>query len=177
MKSAAEQLSTYKSVHLNKANIKTHFIGVPLIVWSVMTLLNLVALPMKVPGSEITLNLAMVLIAVTLVYYFLLNFKLALGIVLFIVPLFYIAYQMSLQQHATYIAIGVFAIGWVFQFIGHYYEKAKPAFFDDIKQLLIGPFFLMSEIYFMLGLQPQLEKTITPMAIDKRRQLELAKNT
>jgi len=28
MKSAVEQLSTYKSVHLNPRNIRTHFIGI-----------------------------------------------------------------------------------------------------------------------------------------------------
>ena len=31
--------------------------------------------------------------------------------------------------------------------IGHGYEKAKPAFMDDLNQLLIGPFFLMAELF------------------------------
>ncbi|WP_252345987.1 Mpo1-like protein, partial [Shewanella indica] len=45
MKSAVEQLSTYKSVHLNPTNIKSHFIGIPLIIWSVFLMLSLWRLP------------------------------------------------------------------------------------------------------------------------------------
>ena len=46
MKSAAEQLSTYKSVHLNQRNIQTHFIGIPLIIWSAFLLLATVRIPL-----------------------------------------------------------------------------------------------------------------------------------
>src|SRR5256885_12287117 len=28
--------------------------------------------------------------------------------------------------------LGIFAVGWVIQFVGHYYEGRKPAFLDDI---------------------------------------------
>jgi uncharacterized membrane protein YGL010W len=70
------------------------------------------------------------------------------------------------------IAIGIFVVGWIIQFIGHYYEKAKPAFVDDLSQFLIGPLFLMAELYFILGLAPELNARITPLALDKRRVLE-----
>ena len=63
----------------------------------------------------------------------------------------------------------VFFIGWVFQFIGHHYEKAKPAFFDDIKQLLIGPLFLVAEICFYCKLFAGLEKQVTDEALELRR--------
>ncbi len=35
MKSIEEQLARYKSVHLNKKNLHTHFVGVPLIVFGI----------------------------------------------------------------------------------------------------------------------------------------------
>ena len=35
MKTVEVQLANYKSVHFNKQNIKSHFIGIPLIVWAI----------------------------------------------------------------------------------------------------------------------------------------------
>lgn len=35
-------------------------------------------------------------------------------------------------------AIGLFVLGWVFQFIGHYFEKKPPEFFKDWRFLLVG---------------------------------------
>ena len=170
MKSAEELLSTYKSVHLNRTNLKTHFVGIPLILWSIMLLLHLIELPYTIYGTQ-PLTAAYVSFPLVLVYYFALNVSLAVGMTIVFIPLLYSSALMAVHPQAAWIAVAVFFIGWVFQFIGHYYEKAKPAFFDDIKQLLIGPFFLMAEIYFMLGLSKSLEQTITPMAVEKRRSL------
>ncbi len=35
-------------------------------------------------------------------------------------------------------AIIFFVVGWVFQFIGHFYEKKPPEFFKDWRFLLVG---------------------------------------
>lgn len=35
-------------------------------------------------------------------------------------------------------AIALFVIGWVFQFVGHYYEKKPPEFFKDWRFLMVG---------------------------------------
>ena len=32
----------------------------------------------------------------------------------------------------------LFAIGWIFQFVGHYYEGKPPEFFKDPRLLLVG---------------------------------------
>ena len=175
MKSAEEQLSTYKSVHLNRKNIATHFIGVPAIIWSLTLLLSLISWPVTVGGSEYQITPAMVFFIGVFIYYLMLYWRLAIGLFLFIVPVVYTANLVAGHEYALYIAIGVFVVAWVIQFIGHHYEKAKPAFIDDLNQLLIGPFFLMAELYFMLGLEKALEKDITPMAIEKRRLHEAAK--
>ena len=41
-------------------------------------------------------------------------------------------------------------VGWVFQFVGHYFEGKKPAFVDDLIGLLVGPLFLVAEVAFHL---------------------------
>jgi uncharacterized membrane protein YGL010W len=47
--------------------------------------------------------------------------------------------------------LGFFVVGWVLQFIGHYYEGRKPAFVDDLIGLLVGPMFVTAEAMFALG--------------------------
>lgn len=173
MKSAEEQLSTYKSVHLNPKNIRTHFVGVPLIIWSIFLLLNLIPVNFFAwDNPAISINVASAFAIGVLIYYFKLHARLAFGLTLFILPVLYTSHLVAEVQGAVWIAIAVFVIGWVFQLIGHKYEKAKPAFVDDLNQLLIGPFFLMAELYFMLGLEKELDKLISPMAVAKRRALE-----
>lgn len=36
------------------------------------------------------------------------------------------------------VAVPLFAVGWGFQFVGHFYEGKKPSFVDDKRQLLVG---------------------------------------
>jgi uncharacterized membrane protein YGL010W len=168
MKSAVEQLSTYKSVHLNPQNINTHFVGVPMIVWSAFLMLG----TLRFAWQDYQVSLAMILAVVVLCYYMALHMRLALGLVLFILPVLYTTEQVVHTSHPFMIAMGIFVIGWIIQFIGHKFEKAKPAFMDDLNQLLIGPFFLMAELYFMLGLEKELAAEITPIAHEKRRALE-----
>ncbi|MGE6568237.1 DUF962 domain-containing protein [Shewanella vesiculosa] len=168
MKSAVEQLSTYKSVHLNPQNIKTHFIGVPMIIWSAFLMLGTI----RFDWQDYQISVAMILTVLVLGYYMALHMRLALGLVLFILPVLYTSEQVVHTSHPFIIAISIFVIGWVMQFIGHHYEKAKPAFMDDLNQLLIGPFFLMAELYFMMGLEKDLAAQITPIAREKRRALE-----
>jgi len=168
MKSAVEQLSTYKSVHLNPQNIKTHFIGVPMIIWSAFLMLGTI----RFDWQDYQISVAIILTVLVLGYYMALHMRLALGLVLFILPVLYTSEQVVHTSHPFIIAISIFVIGWMMQFIGHHYEKAKPAFMDDLNQLLIGPFFLMAELYFMMGLEKDLAAQITPIAREKRRALE-----
>lgn len=174
MKSAIEQLANYKSVHLNSTNLKNHFVGIPLIIWSIFLLLSL--LRIDVVGIEV--GGSVLLLVPVMLYYLLLHWRLAIGMAVFMVPVVASTEWLSQTGVASvWLALLVFIVGWIFQFIGHHYEQAKPAFLDDINQLFIGPFFLMAEIYFMLGWASSLERCITPLARDKRLLLEQIKTT
>jgi uncharacterized membrane protein YGL010W len=175
MRTIEDQLSSYKSVHFNKNNIKTHFIGIPLIVWAITVLLSLTHFTITLAGDLLTFTPAIVLYTIALLYYFSLHAKLGFGMLLYIVINIYLASLISLMDYALWIAISTFIAGWIIQFIGHIYEKAKPAFFDDIMGLIIGPLFLMAEVYFAFGLEKKLHDNITPIAVEKRRALEKRK--
>jgi uncharacterized membrane protein YGL010W len=182
MKSAIEQLSTYKSVHLNRKNIRTHFIGVPMIIWAIALLLAGVDFEIEssilnelLGTQSIKFTLAACLSIVVFIYYLLLSVPLALLALVLFGPLMWSVHLVVAMEYHILIAVIVFVIGWIIQFIGHHYEKAKPAFMDDINQLLIGPFFIIAEIYFLLGQGISLNKKITDKAVEKRRIFEQEK--
>ncbi|MEG2798204.1 MAG: Mpo1-like protein, partial [Pseudomonas sp.] len=56
--------------------------------------------------------------------------------------------------------IGLFVVGWVIQFVGHYYEGRKPAFVDDVSGLIVGPLFVVAELAFLVGLRHELKRQI-----------------
>ena len=58
------------------------------------------------------------------------------------------------------LAAALFAAGWALQFWGHRFEGMKPAFFDDARQLLIGPLFVCAEIFFFFGAKPRLKRYV-----------------
>jgi uncharacterized membrane protein YGL010W len=61
---------------------------------------------------------------------------------------------------ALAVGVGMFAVGWALQFWGHKFEGRKPAFVDDLNQLMIGPLFIMTEVLFALGLRQQLKRDV-----------------
>ena len=69
---------------------------------------------------------------------------------------------VALQTTAVWLAtgVGLFAVGWVIQFVGHYYEGRKPAFVDDLVGLIVGPLFVVAEWAFALGLRKEVQAAI-----------------
>ena len=50
-----------------------------------------------------------------------------------------------------YLAIAVFVLAWIAQFIGHKIEGKKPSFLTDLTYLLIGPVWVLSKFYRKMG--------------------------
>jgi uncharacterized membrane protein YGL010W len=75
-------------------------------------------------------------------------------------------HQLAALPQAAWLgwSIGAFAVGWVFQFIGHYFEGRKPAFVDDIVGLLVGPLFVVAEAAFFLGLRRDVQQQVESIA-------------
>jgi uncharacterized membrane protein YGL010W len=51
------------------------------------------------------------------------------------------------------LALILFVIAWIFQFVGHNIEGKKPSFLKDLQFLLIGPAWLMHFIYKKIGVK------------------------
>jgi uncharacterized membrane protein YGL010W len=51
------------------------------------------------------------------------------------------------------VSIGIFAIAWIGQFIGHGIEGKKPSFLKDLQFLLVGPAWLLHFIFKSVGIR------------------------
>lgn len=159
MKTIQENLTQYAAYHRDRRNIATHFFGIPLIVFSVVLALAVVV----IPAGPMPLTLALVASVAATIYY--LSLDLVLGITMGVV-LFAMCAGASEMTHrlgagaALGWALGIFVFGWALQFWGHRFEGMKPAFYDDVKQLLIGPLFVLAEAFFFFGAKPELRRYI-----------------
>lgn len=157
MKSIEEQMAFYAAYHRNRWNMATHFVGIPSIIIGLLVLMGWV----RTDISGIPISGALVFTAAVAVYYLFLDVRLALCILVFIVPAFYKANTIAQLPWSSSILwfLVLFVGGWIFQLIGHsVFEKRKPAFVDNLIQLLIGPLFLVAEALFFLGLRKQLQE-------------------
>ncbi len=159
MKSGVEQLTQYAAYHRDRRNIVTHFVGVPLIVLGVVILLSR---PTFLYLDGVAITPALLAVAASVIYYFLLDRSLAVALAAFLVICLWLGQLIAPMPTLVWAAwgFGVFLIGWIIQFIGHYYEQKKPAFYDDLIGLIIGPFFVTAELAFALGLRKPLQQQI-----------------
>jgi uncharacterized membrane protein YGL010W len=130
MKPLTQWLDDYAADHTHPVNRKLHLICVPLIYFSVAGVLHY--LPWHLGDG---------LIALAIIWYAMLGRK----------ALFLMAVQVCVclalaeglrnlyPDHALYILIAIFAVGWIGQFYGHHREGRRPSFFRDLQYLLIGP--------------------------------------
>ncbi|MGP4771240.1 Mpo1 family 2-hydroxy fatty acid dioxygenase [Acinetobacter sp. PFS20] len=171
MSNLEQQLSKYAAYHLNHKNILTHFIGIPLIVFSILCLTARAGVDI----GDFKLTLAIVLIAASTIYYFILDKVFGLLMLILLVAVYPLASQIAQLSWGEWLAasIGFFVVGWVFQFVGHYFEKKKPAFVDDVIGLAIGPLFVLAEFIFMLGFRKPLHERILKEARSKREMMDL----
>jgi uncharacterized membrane protein YGL010W len=157
-KPIVRELAKYAQYHRDRRNILTHFFGVPLIVFSVMVMLGRAHI-----GG---VSLLWVGLAVTCAYYLYLELSLGLVMTMALAAMAWLAAPISVATFGVWLScgIGIFTIGWVLQFIGHYFEGKKPAFVDDLIGLAIGPIFVGAELLFKLGLRHDLESQVTAIA-------------
>ncbi|MCA1778244.1 MAG: DUF962 domain-containing protein [Xanthomonadaceae bacterium] len=147
MRSVDAWLGEYAESHRNPTNKVIHWFCVPLIVWS------LTALLWSAPSPLAGLNWAVLLAALAQAWYVVLSPRLSIGIGLFLMACLALSYTIdtTLAAPLWQIALGVFIVAWIGQFIGHHIEGKKPSFFKDVQFLLVGPAWLMAFIYRRAG--------------------------
>jgi uncharacterized membrane protein YGL010W len=147
MRNIQSWLDAYGESHRDPRNKLLHWFCVPVIVWCILGLLWCVPSPW--------VNWACLTVLAALVYYALLSVPLALGALpIFAVMLWSVGRLAALSHGILLIScFGLFVIAWIGQFIGHAIEGKRPSFFRDIQFLLIGPLWLLADLYRRIGLR------------------------
>lgn len=150
----------YAESHQNHTNKLIHWICVPLIVFSLLSLVWAIPFPQfAFLGKYIGyVNWASFLIAFAIYYYYKLSPVMSYFMLLavFIMSFFIVMLEKWEQNGGPAMwvsALVIFVLSWAGQFYGHKVEGKKPSFLDDVKFLLIGPIWLLHFICKKIGLK------------------------
>lgn len=162
MKTLVEHLTQYATYHRDRRNIATHFIGIPMITLAVAILLSRTGFA----AFGLWLSPAAVVSLAAVGFYLLLDARFGLTMAALMALNLWAGHALAVQETSTWLGagIGLFVVGWVFQFVGHYFEGRKPAFVDDLIGLLVGPLFVVAELGFMLGLRTEVRQAVEEKA-------------
>ena len=152
MKSLVDHLSQYAAYHRDPHNIATHFVGIPLIVIAVATLLS--------RPQWMGISPAILVMLASAMFYLRLELRLGLLMTVLLALSVWLGHMLAGLSTAAWLGwgVGLFVVGWGFQFVGHYYEGRKPAFIDDVTGLIVGPLFVVVELGFLLGWREDLRR-------------------
>ena len=167
MKTLTDHLAQYAAYHRDPRNIATHVVGIPMIVVAIQALLARVV---WWPGNW-PLGAAELATALALLFYARLDGRLALLMAALLGFGLWLAHGLADLPRGEWLgwSLGLFVVGWIFQAIGHVFERRKPAFVDDLIGLLVGPLFLAAEAVFALGGRRELAAAVTERAGPVRR--------
>lgn len=128
-------LERYAESHQNPTNENIHFVCVPVIVWTILGLLWAIH-PLAAVGIA----------WLSIIYYASLSIPFAIGMIFMASSMLGIMVFLP-PSWVLPLALSIFVLAWIGQFIGHKIEGKKPSFFDDIRFLLVGPLFVLGFLY------------------------------
>lgn len=129
----------YSAHHRTAGNKFFHRLGIPLIMLTLIGMLTQVPL---FDAGTIRFDAAMLLIAAATAYYFLIEWRLAIAMLIVSIVFYFVGAWIPF-----WINLALFILGWIFQFIGHsVYEKQQPAFFRNLVHLLVGPLWILNDV-------------------------------
>lgn len=137
-----KKIIEFAQYHQSFGNRVCHYVGIPLITIAVLGALASVDFTIIIGERTIIIDLALILLIVTLVYDLSLSKSIAAGVFIAGLTAYAIARQLSVS-----VLIFLFIIGWIMQITGHrYFERNNPAFTDNLVHLFVGPRWLINEL-------------------------------
>ncbi len=143
--------ASYSGDHRNATNQWIHVLCVPAILWSVIALLWCVPSPGTWFRAGFWAGIAMF---AAWMFYYRASRKLGLGMLVAFVALGWLTRWLHDSLGTTnllWLAVAVFVVAWIGQFVGHKIEGRKPSFLTDLTYLLIGPAWVLAKLYRKLG--------------------------
>ena len=143
--------ASYSGDHRNPTNQWIHVLCVPAILWSVIALLWCIPSPGTLFRAGLWAGLAMF---AAWMFYYRASRRLGLGMLVAFVLLGWLTRWLHDgvgTMNLLWLAVAVFVVAWIGQFVGHRIEGRKPSFLTDLTYLLIGPAWVLAKLYRKLG--------------------------
>jgi uncharacterized membrane protein YGL010W len=136
----------YAEFHRNPINRVLHAIGIPLILYAALVLLELIRLDGR------PLHLGIIASAVFVGWGGAFSWLRSLGLAAALALMLCLPALPPLAGTAWAAPLGLFVTGWALQFAGHAFEGVNPRFRQAPEFLVIGPLALVDALYRRLGL-------------------------
>ena len=151
MRTLQSYFEEYAISHQNPTNKLIHYLCVPAIFFSIVGLI------MAIPSvflrgltngfAPFLENWAFIVLIFVVLFYLRLSKIVALQIAFFSLFCLVLNYFISQNLSLWFFSLIVFSIAWLGQFWGHSIEGKKPSFLKDIQFLLIGPAWVISNLF------------------------------
>ncbi|GAB2503291.1 Mpo1 family 2-hydroxy fatty acid dioxygenase [Lysobacter humi (ex Lee et al. 2017)] len=144
--------ASYSDDHRHATNQSIHLVCVPAILWSVIALLWCIPVPGTLFRPGVWAGLAMFAAAM---YYLRQSRRLGVGMAAVFLVFGGVArllYDALGPRDLAGLALAVFVVAWIGQFVGHKLEGRKPSFLTDLTYLLIGPAWVLAKLYRRFGM-------------------------
>ncbi|MBI1305199.1 MAG: DUF962 domain-containing protein [Bacteroidetes bacterium] len=155
MRTLKDWFDEYAESHMNPFNKKVHYICVPVIFFSIVGLIMSIphsALTDLLPtASPVLINYAFPVLLFVNVFYMRLSPAMGLNMLIFSAMCLIGNYLLSGFVELWVSSLILFSAGWIGQFYGHKVEGKKPSFFKDLQFLLIGPAWVIHNIFNTTG--------------------------
>ncbi|HEX7339371.1 MAG TPA: Mpo1-like protein [Rhodanobacteraceae bacterium] len=152
MRSIDDWFESYGYHHRNPINEAVHWVCVPVIMWCVIALLWVIPIPPGLPANPGSWAGLAMLAAFFFYYKLSRRMGLAMAVELIVFGLITNALFGALGTFGLlWLAVALFVLAWIGQFIGHHIEGRKPSFLTDLVYLLIGPAWLTGKLMRRLG--------------------------
>lgn len=139
----------YAAYHQTSGNKVTHRVGIPMIMLGLFGMLTYAPL---FTLATVRFDAAMLLIALACAYYFVIEWRLAVAMIVISIIFYSGGAMLPLMWNAA-----LFVAGWILQFIGHsMYERRSPAFSRNLIHVLIGPLWIMNDMLHVVRKAPRM---------------------
>lgn len=146
-------LSDYGESHADIRNPGIYWLSVPVLVLGTVGLLWSLPVPEAFVRISPVINWGSVFLMAAVVYYFVISVSLAIGMLPFVAGV--IAVQLWLEDSPwslTWIATGMLAAAVAGLWLGRLQNGGARAVLDDIQHMMIGPAWLLANLYRRLGI-------------------------
>jgi uncharacterized membrane protein YGL010W len=151
MRSVHDWFGSYSADHQNPTNRAIHWICVPTILWCVVAALWVVPVPPAIGRAGLWAAAAMFL---AFLFYARLSRPISYAMALIFIAcglLSELLYRTLGPTHLLWLAVALFVLAWIGQFVGHIIEGRRPSFLTDLAYLLIGPAWLAGKVLRRFG--------------------------